>query len=81
MASVLQNDASAGRGLRTFIQAIIGFVVGLALVVWQVDGVPQAVYNYITTNLGGFLLLVGVPAGVTGGISYVWNRLRGVPAT
>jgi hypothetical protein len=72
----LNDDSARGRGIRTFVQALIGLFTGLLVTVWAVDGVPQAVFNYITSSLPNFLLLVGVPAGATGLVSYIWNVLR-----
>lgn len=69
----MNQDSAAGRGIKTAIQAIIGFAVGLILVVWAVPGVPQAVMNYVQQHLIEVLLLVGLPAGIT---SFVWNLFR-----
>lgn len=72
----LNSDTARGRGIRTAVQAVIGFFSGLVIAVWSVDGVPQVVYNYVTSNLGHTLLLIGLPAAMTGVISYVWNLVR-----
>lgn len=65
-----QNDSATGRAIKTAVQAIIGFMVGLFIAVWAVPGVPDAVWSYIQSNLLQVLLAVGLPAGVT---SLVWN--------
>ena len=67
------EDSAAGRGIKTAAQAIIGFFVGLVVVVWNVPGVPDAIVEYTKDHLGEILLLVGVPAGI---ISTVWNLFR-----
>lgn len=74
--ATINSDTAVGRGVRTAIQAVIGFFTGLVLVVWAVPGVPDAVFAYVTTNLPQFLLLIGVPAAATGVVSWVWNLLR-----
>lgn len=71
--SLPAQDSAVGRALKTFAQAIIGFVIGLLITVWTVPGVPDAVWVYVKNNLGQILLLVGVPSGAT---SLVWNLLR-----
>jgi hypothetical protein len=60
------------KGVRTGIQAIIGSVVGLVLVVWAVPGVPEVVVNYLQNNWLPLLLLVGVPSGL---VAWLQNRL------
>lgn len=67
------EDSATGRAIKTAVQAIIGFSVGLGIAIWTVPGVPDAVWNYIQGNLLQVLLSVGVPAGLT---SLVWNLLR-----
>lgn len=74
--NVLNNDTAPGRGIRTAIQAVIGFVTGLLVAVWAVPGVPDAIYSYVTQSLPNFLLLVGLPAGITGVVSYLWSVAR-----
>lgn len=68
-----QTDSATGRAVKTAVQAIIGFMVGLIIAVWAVPGVPDAVWGYIQNNLLQVLLAVGLPAGVT---SLVWNLFR-----
>lgn len=75
---MLNQDNAAARGIRTFLQALIGFVVGLFLAVWAVPGVPDAVTNYVTGNIGGLFALVGIPAALAGLVGYIWNRARGI---
>ena len=72
--NINQDDSAKGRGIRTSLQALIGIFTGLFLAVWRVDGVPEVVWGYVTNNLSGALLLIGLPAGVTGVVSYIWNR-------
>jgi hypothetical protein len=68
-----KQDSATGRGLKTAVQAMIGFTVGLLFTVWAVPGVPAAVLNYVQDNAIKVLLLVGVPSGLT---SFVWNLFR-----
>lgn len=67
------QDSSTGRALKTAVQAVIGFAIGLLIVVWNVPGVPYAVQNYIQGHIVEVLLAIGLPAGLT---SLVWNFFR-----
>jgi hypothetical protein len=67
------QDSATGRALKTAAQAAIGFVTGLAFVVWAVPGVPEAVINYVKDNIVQVMIFVGVPSGIT---SFVWNLFR-----
>lgn len=67
------QDSATGRALKTAVQAIVGFVVGLVVVVWSVPGVPHAVLDYMRTNVFQLALFFGIPAGLT---SFVWNLFR-----
>lgn len=60
------------KGVRTALQAIVGALIGLVLVVWAVPGVPEAVINYATSNLVPLLLVIGIPSGV---VAWLQNRL------
>lgn len=72
----INSDTPKGRGIRTAVQGLIGIFTGLITAVWAVDGVPEVVYTYVTNNLGGALLLIGLPAAATGVVSYIWNLMR-----
>lgn len=67
------QDSATGRAIKTAVQAVIGFSIGLFIAVWTVPGVPDAVWNYVQGNLIKVLLSVGLPAGLT---SLVWNLFR-----
>lgn len=67
------NDSATGRGLKTAFQAMVGFVIGLATVIWAVPGVPEAVMSYMQDNLSSVLLMVGASSGV---VSFIWNLFR-----
>lgn len=69
----INKDSAVMRGLRTGVQAIIGFLVGLVVVVWQVPTVPEVVMSYVTNNIGALMAALGVSAGV---VSFVWNFFR-----
>lgn len=60
------------KGVRTGVQAVLGSLVGLVLVVWAVPGVPEAVINYAQTNWLPILLTVGIPSGF---IAWLQNKL------
>lgn len=67
------QDSSTGRGIKTFFQVIVGFVIGLAVTIWTVPGVPSAVIVYLQHNLLQILLIAGVPSGIA---SFIWNLFR-----
>lgn len=69
----INKDTAVMRGVRTGIQAIIGFLTGLIAVVWAVPGVPEAVQTYLGNNVVQLALGIGVPAGIAG---FVWNYFR-----
>lgn len=69
----MSNDSALARGIRTGIQAFIGFLIGLLTTVWAVPGVPEAVLAYLHSNALQLALAFGVPAGIVG---FAWNVLR-----
>lgn len=69
----MNNDSALARGIRTALQAFIGFLVGLLTTVWAVPGVPAAVLAYLQSNSLQLALAFGIPAGIVG---FVWNVLR-----
>jgi len=72
-----KQDSSTGRAIKTAVQAIVGFVVGLVVVVWNVPGVPHAVVSYTQTHLVDVVIAVGVPTALASGLtSFFWNFLR-----
>lgn len=73
---MLNSDTAKGRGVRTAVQALIGFVAGLIAAVWAVPGVAEAVFDYVTDNLVNVLVLVGLPSAFTGVVSWLWNVAR-----
>ena len=58
-------DSALARGIRTFLQAIIGTLVA----VWAVPGVPEVVGK----NIVPLVIAFGVPTGLA---SFIWNVLR-----
>lgn len=68
----MDKNTPAAKGVRTAVQAIVGALVGLVLVVWAVPGVPEAVVEYLKGNLVPVLLAVGIPSGF---VAWVQNRL------
>lgn len=72
--NILTNDTATGRGIRTAIQALIGFVIGLIIAVWTVPGVQQVVSDYLLQNLLGLTMVVGIPTGIASGlVGFLWN--------
>lgn len=71
------KDSAVARTFRTLLFATVGFLSGLAVAVWKVEGVPEVVQSYLFSNGPELLLLVGVPAALsTGGLSMLWNLYR-----
>lgn len=68
----MDKNKPAVKGLRTALQAIVGSLVGLVVVVWQVEGVPEAVTTYASDNWLPLLLAIGIPSGL---IAWVQNLL------
>lgn len=73
------DNSPKAKGIRTSIQAFIGFTVtffvGLITVVWAVPGVPEVVSNYLLSQFVPILLYFGVPAGAASGFAaYIWNK-------
>lgn len=67
----LTSNEPFAKGVRTVVQAVLGLVTGLALTVWGVPGVPEAVTKYLTENALQLLSVAGLSAGL---ISWVWNE-------
>lgn len=61
----MSNDSALARGIRTFIQVVIGTLVA----VWAVPGVPEAVAGRILPLAVG----IGVPSAL---VAFAWNVLR-----
>ena len=59
------------RGLRTALQTLGGVILGLFTTIWAVEGVPEAVTNYLS---GQALLLFGTSSLFAGVIGYLMNR-------
>lgn len=67
------NDTALIRGVKTLVQSMIGFLIGLIVTIWAVPGVPQAVYAYLSQHLFEIMLMIGIPSGLA---SFIWNALR-----
>ena len=70
---MITKDSATDRGIKTAVQAMLGFLAGLAMAIWAVPGVPHAVISYIEANIPQMLLIIGVPSGL---VSFGWNFLR-----
>lgn len=66
-----KNEPSV-KGIRTALQAVVGSLIGLVVVVWAVPGVPEAVIEYAKTNWLPILLSIGIPSGL---VAWVQNKL------
>lgn len=65
------------KGLRTGLQAVAGFVVGLFVTVWAVPGVPEAVTQYLLDNWAILLASLGLSTGIFAGlVAWLQNRLE-----
>lgn len=60
------------KGIRTALQAMVGVLVGLVAVVWAVPGVPEAVIEYLRSNVIEVAVLVGIPSGV---VAWIQNAI------
>lgn len=70
---ILKGDTALLRGIRTAIQAVIGFVTGLLVVVWGVPGVPEAVEAYFNSHFVELLVAFGFSTGLA---AFLWNVAR-----
>ncbi len=61
------------RSVRTGIQAVLSLLVGLVVTVWSVQGVPSAVFNYLSSQTAVLFGTTGV-AGLV--IGYLMNKGR-----
>jgi hypothetical protein len=73
LQKLLKGDTAVWRGVRTAVQAVIGFLTGLAATVWAVPGVPQAVQNYLSGHVIQLLVGFGLSTGLA---AFVWNAIR-----
>ena len=62
------NDSALARGIRTFLQSIIGLIVA----VLTVPGVQAIVTQNLLTALGSVI----APSVLIGLVSFLWNILR-----
>lgn len=70
----MNKNTPAAKGVRSFIQAVPGFFVGLAVTVWAVPGVKEAVVAYVQNEGLGLLALVFSGAAFTGLFSFFQNK-------
>ncbi len=73
LQNLLKGDTAVWRGIRTGVQALIGFFTGLLATIWAVPGVPEAVTNYINGHIVQLAVAFGVSTGVA---AFIWNVLR-----
>lgn len=73
----MNKNLPKAKGFRTALQALGGFIVGLAVVVWAVPGVPDAVTQYLLENWLGVISSLGLSTGIFSGLlSLVQNKLE-----
>lgn len=73
----MNKSTPQAKGIRTGLQAIAGFVVGLFAVVWAVPGVPEVVSQYLLDNWLMVVASFGISTGIFAGIaSWLQNRLE-----
>ena len=70
---LLKGDTAIWRGIRTGVQALIGFLGGLLATVWAVPGVPAAVEAYINGHIVQLLVAFGFSTGLA---AFLWNVAR-----
>ena len=71
----IQPMSAQVRAVRTAFQVVSSLVVGLIVTVWGIEGVPQAVFDYLGKEA---VALVGT-SGVAGlAIGYLMNRTKSV---
>lgn len=77
---MLQNvdkNTPTAKGVRSVLQAIAGFMIGLVVTVWAVPGVPEAVKDYMLNNGVSLLLVLGFSSAVvTGLVSFIQNKVE-----
>lgn len=72
----MNKNTPAAKGVRTFIQAVPGFFLGLVLTVWAVPGVKEAVIAYVQTDGLALLSLLFSGAVFTGLFSFLQNKVE-----
>lgn len=72
----MNKNTPQAKGIRTFIQAVPGFFIGLVLTVWAVPGVKEAVFLYVQKDGLALLTLLFSGAVVTGLISFFQNKVE-----
>lgn len=73
----MDKNTPESKGIRSFLQVIPGFLVGLAFTIWAVPGVPDAAWAYISQNAGQLFVSLGLSTGfATGLIAFVQNKVE-----
>ncbi len=69
-----QKDSATFRGLITALQALVTFIIGLILAIWQVPGVPKAFLDFVWNNAPSLLFTLGISSSIgVGIISFLSN--------
>lgn len=68
-----EKNTATTKGLFSALNAMLGFIAGLVVVVLQVPGVREAVIQYFQNNFLNILTIL-IAAGLPiGGARFVWN--------
>lgn len=70
-----QIDSPTTKAVKTGLQALFTFLVGLVVTIYQVPGVPDAIVKFVYGNLATTLLGVGVPFVIGSGIASLIQNL------
>jgi len=72
----MTKDSATARGIKTALQALVTFLVGLVIVVFNVPGVTDAIVMYSKQHFIEVVVAFGVPFSVgTGLTSFLYNVL------
>lgn len=73
----MNKNLPTTKGLRTFIQAIPGFIIGYFVTIWAVPGVPEATIKYLQADGVQLILTLGVTTAIaTGIVSLIQNKIE-----
>jgi hypothetical protein len=66
----LDKNTPVGKGIRTGLQSIVGFITGLGLAIWGVPGVSEVAVAFILDNGVELALTFGISSGL---VSFIQN--------
>lgn len=68
-----EKDTATRNSIEVAFKALFGFVSGLAVVVWAVPGVEEAVWDYVNNNWMQVIAVIGVPSLFTGLVNFYFD--------